>query len=65
MDQRVSIVTLDVADLKRSRKSYERRWRNSTAKAEGVRVSPLGLLPLKSIAGAIRAFGRRHNRCAS
>ena len=37
MEQRVSIVTLGVADLKRSREFYERLgWRRSMAKAEGV-----------------------------
>jgi catechol 2,3-dioxygenase-like lactoylglutathione lyase family enzyme len=37
MEQRVSIVTLGVADLQRSRKFYERLgWRRSMAKAEGV-----------------------------
>jgi predicted lactoylglutathione lyase len=37
MEQRVSIVTLGVADLKRSREFYERMgWRRSMAKAEGI-----------------------------
>ena len=37
MEQRVSIVTLGVADLRRSREFYERLgWRRSMAKAEGV-----------------------------
>ncbi|HUI43268.1 MAG TPA: VOC family protein [Terriglobia bacterium] len=37
MEQRVSIVTLGVADLKRSREFYERLgWRRSMAKAEGI-----------------------------
>ena len=37
MEQRVSIVTLGVADLKRSAEFYERLgWRRSMAKAEGV-----------------------------
>ncbi len=37
MEQRVSIVTLGVADLKRSQHFYERLgWRRSMAKAEGV-----------------------------
>jgi len=37
MEQRVSIVTLGVADLKRSTEFYERLgWRRSMAKAEGV-----------------------------
>jgi catechol 2,3-dioxygenase-like lactoylglutathione lyase family enzyme len=37
MEQRVSIVTLGVADLNRSREFYERLgWRRSMAKAEGV-----------------------------
>jgi uncharacterized protein len=37
MEQRVSIVTLGVAELKRSREFYERLgWRRSMAKAEGV-----------------------------
>jgi uncharacterized protein len=37
MDQRLSILTLGVANLNRSREFYERLgWRRSTAKAEGV-----------------------------
>ncbi len=37
MEQRVSIITLGVGDLKRSREFYERLgWRRSMAKAEGV-----------------------------
>jgi hypothetical protein len=37
MEQRVSIITLGVADLKRSREFYERLgWRRSLAKAEGI-----------------------------
>ena len=37
MEQRVSIITLGVGDLRRSREFYERLgWRMSTAKAEGI-----------------------------
>ena len=37
MEQRVSIITLGVADLKRSREFYERfGWQRSMAKAEGI-----------------------------
>ncbi len=37
MEQRISIVTLGVADLDRSRKFYERLgWRRSMATAEGI-----------------------------
>ena len=37
MEQRLSLVTLGVADLKRSREFYERLgWRRSMAQAEGV-----------------------------
>ena len=37
MEQRVSIITLGVADLRRSREFYERLgWRRSMAKAEGI-----------------------------
>ena len=37
MEQRLSIITLGVADLKRSREFYERLgWRRSMAQAEGV-----------------------------
>jgi uncharacterized protein len=37
MEQRVSLITLGVADLERSRKFYERLgWRRSMAQAEGV-----------------------------
>jgi uncharacterized protein len=37
MEQRVSLITLGVADLERSRKFYERLgWRRSMAKAEGI-----------------------------
>jgi catechol 2,3-dioxygenase-like lactoylglutathione lyase family enzyme len=47
MEQRVSLITLGVADLKRSREFYERLgWRRSMAKAEGVvffQVGGMGL----------------------
>src|SRR5580700_10894779 len=37
MEQRVSLITLGVADLERSRKFYERLgWRRSVANAEGI-----------------------------
>jgi len=37
MEQRISLITLGVADLNRSREFYERLgWRRSMAKAEGV-----------------------------
>lgn len=37
MEQRVSLITLGVADLERSREFYERLgWRRAMAKAEGV-----------------------------
>ncbi len=37
MEQRVSIITLGVSDLKRSREFYERLgWQRSMAKAEGI-----------------------------
>jgi len=37
MEQRVSLITLGVADLKRSREFYERLgWRRSMAQAEGI-----------------------------
>jgi uncharacterized protein len=37
MEQRISIVTLGVADLERSRRFYERLgWRRSMSKAEGI-----------------------------
>ena len=37
MEQRVSLITLGVADLNRSREFYERLgWRRSMAKAEGI-----------------------------
>jgi catechol 2,3-dioxygenase-like lactoylglutathione lyase family enzyme len=37
MEQRVSIVTLGVADLKRSREFYERLgWHRSTSNSEGI-----------------------------
>lgn len=47
MEQRVSIVTLGVADLKRSREFYERLgWRRSMAQAEGVVFFQTGGLAL-------------------
>jgi len=47
MEQRVSIVTLGVADLKRSTEFYERLgWRRSMAKAEGVVFFQAGDLAL-------------------
>ncbi|HUE14901.1 MAG TPA: VOC family protein, partial [Planctomycetaceae bacterium] len=37
MEQRLSLITLGVADLKRSREFYERLgWRRSMAKADGI-----------------------------
>ncbi len=37
MEQRISIITLGVADLERSRRFYERLgWRRSMSKAEGI-----------------------------
>lgn len=43
MEQRVSLITLGVADLSRSREFYERLgWRRSMAKAEGVVFFQLG-----------------------
>ncbi|MGC2538941.1 MAG: VOC family protein [Candidatus Sulfotelmatobacter sp.] len=56
MEQRVSIITLGVADLKRSREFYERLgWRRSMAKAEGVIFFQAGgmalaLFPLHELA---------------
>ena len=56
MEQRVSIVTLGVTDLKRSREFYERLgWRRSMAKAEGVVFFQAGgmalaLFPLHELA---------------
>jgi catechol 2,3-dioxygenase-like lactoylglutathione lyase family enzyme len=47
MEQRVSIVTLGVADLKRSREFYERLgWRRSMAQAEGIVFFQAGGLAL-------------------
>jgi hypothetical protein len=47
MEQRVSLITLGVADLNRSREFYERLgWRRSMAKAEGIvffQVGGMGL----------------------
>ena len=43
MEQRVSLITLGVADLNRSREFYERLgWRRSVAKAEGIVFFQLG-----------------------
>jgi uncharacterized protein len=43
MEQRVSLITLGVADLNRSREFYERLgWRRSMAKAEGIVFFQLG-----------------------
>jgi len=47
MEQRVSIVTLGVSDLKRSREFYERLgWRPSMAKAEGIAFFQAGCMAL-------------------
>jgi len=47
MEQRVSIVTLGVADLTRSREFYERLgWRRSMANAEGIVVFQTGGMAL-------------------
>ncbi len=56
MEQRISIITLGVADLERSREFYERLgWRRSMAKAEGVVFfqtggMALGLFPRDQLA---------------
>jgi uncharacterized protein len=56
MDQRVSIITLGVADLERSRAFYERLgWRRSMAQTEGIvffqaRGMALALYPRKELA---------------
>jgi predicted lactoylglutathione lyase len=56
MEQRVSLITLGVADLTRSREFYERLgWRRSMAKAEGVVFFQAGgmalaLFPLHELA---------------
>ncbi|HXW90768.1 MAG TPA: VOC family protein [Terriglobales bacterium] len=43
MEQRISLITLGVADLKRSREFYERLgWRRSMTKAEGVVFFQIG-----------------------
>lgn len=47
MEQRVSIITLGVADLTRSREFYERLgWRRSMAKAEGIAFFQAGGMAL-------------------
>lgn len=47
MEQRVSLITLGVADLKRSREFYERLgWRRSMDKAQGVVFFQLGGMAL-------------------
>jgi predicted lactoylglutathione lyase len=47
MEQRVSLITLGVADLNRSREFYERLgWRRSMAKAEGIVFFQLGGMAL-------------------
>jgi len=47
MEQRVSLITLGVADLDRSRQFYERLgWRRSLANAEGIVFFQLGGLAL-------------------
>jgi hypothetical protein len=56
MEQRVSIVTLGVADLNRSREFYERLgWRRSMTKADGIvffqaRAMALALYPRHELA---------------
>lgn len=47
MEQRLSIVTLGVSDLSRSREFYERLgWRKSTASSEGIVFFPAGCMAL-------------------
>ena len=47
MEQRVSIITLGVTDLKRSREFYERLgWRRSMAKTEGIAFFQAGGMAL-------------------
>jgi uncharacterized protein len=65
MEQRVSIVTLGVTDLKRSTEFYERLgWRRSMAKAEGVVFFQAGgmalaLYPRHELAKDANMFFRR------
>jgi catechol 2,3-dioxygenase-like lactoylglutathione lyase family enzyme len=47
MDQRISLITLGVADLQRSREFYERLgWRRSMAETEGAVFFPAGGIAL-------------------
>ena len=47
MEQRVSLITLGVADLNRSREFYERLgWRRSMAKTEGIALFQLAGIAL-------------------
>jgi len=47
MDQRISLITLGVADLQRSREFYERLgWRRSMAETEGAVFFPVGGIAL-------------------
>jgi uncharacterized protein len=72
MDQRLSIVTLGVAELERSRQFYERLgWRRSLAKAEGVVFFQAGgialaLYPREELAkdASVRADGHGFNGIA-
>jgi catechol 2,3-dioxygenase-like lactoylglutathione lyase family enzyme len=69
MEQRISIVTLGVADLTRSREFYERLgWRRSMSKAEGIVFFQAGGMALAlyprhelakdaQIAAAVHGFG--------
>jgi uncharacterized protein len=72
MEQRVSLITLGVADLGRSREFYERLgWRRSMAKAEGVVFfqtggMALGLYPRHELAkdANVSAHGEGFNGIA-
>lgn len=59
MEQRVSLITLGVADLQRSREFYERLgWRRSMAEAEGVVFFQAGGMALARALFADRAGER-------
>ena len=69
MEQRVSLITLGVADLNRSREFYERLgWRRSMAKAEGIVFFQTGgmaiaLYPRNDLAKDARIASEGHGFC--
>jgi catechol 2,3-dioxygenase-like lactoylglutathione lyase family enzyme len=60
MEQRISLITLGVADLKRSKNFYERLgWKRTNTKAEEIAFFQAGGMAL-ALSASIARKGRKH-----